>query len=170
MIATHPALERPWYRHGWVWALIAIPASSVAVGIVMIVAAVSSPGDLVRDDYYRAGLAINQDLTAARRAAALGLEASLTDRGSAGLLLRVQAAPDAAIDFPDADLTVLLQHPTLAERDMELTMTAVAVGRWAVTVPRFDGVRGLRVRHPQAGWLLQTELRAPTAPTRDPGA
>lgn len=151
----------PWYRHGWVWALIAIPGASVLVGIFMLVAAINSPGDLVRDDYYRAGLAINQDLTAAHLGAELGIHATLTDRGAAGLLLTVEAAPGAELVDADATLDMTLEHPTLEARDIHLKMTPVAHGRWAVTLPRFVGVRSLRVRHPTAGWLLKEDLRAP---------
>ncbi|MDZ7826539.1 MAG: FixH family protein [Gammaproteobacteria bacterium] len=67
----------PWYGHPWVWLLIAIPGLSVVGGIAMIVLATGSPNDLVRDDYYKAGLAIDQDLSEEQRAADLGITLSL---------------------------------------------------------------------------------------------
>ena len=151
----------PWYRHGWVWVLIAIPASSICFGIVMIVSATSGPTDLVRSDWYKAGLAINETLDARARADELGVTARLDDRGAGGLLLRV----DQGIVAPDADLPLELWadllHPTLAERDQRLRLDAVAHGRWAVRVDAFEGSRTLRVVAPDGSWVLEQRLRTP---------
>lgn len=152
---------RPWYGHPWVWLLIAIPGASVVGGIVMISLAMGSPNDLVRDDYYKAGLAINQDLSAEQRAEELGIHATLENRGPGHLLLRVQAPGGVSLVGPYADLMIELQHPTLAERDLQLRAGPVAHGRWALTLPRFEGTRSLRVRHPEAGWAIRREVRAP---------
>ena len=160
---------RPWYRHPWVWGLIAIPGSSVAVGIVMIVLAASGPTDLVRDDYYKAGLAINQEFGARERAAELGIEVRLLDRGAAGLLVRVDASERMEVPTDTERLRGELQHPTLAERDRRFVLDGVAFGRWAATIERFDGVRTLRVSAPDGAWVVQREVRAPQ-PAADSGA
>lgn len=152
---------QPWYRHPWVWLIIAIPGSSVLVGAFMITAALNTPGDLVQDDYYRAGVAINQDLSARRRAEELGLQAVLQNHGPDDLLLRVEAGPGVTVEAPGALLEAHLQHPTLADRDITLRMEPVANGRWAVALPRFEGTRTLEVTHPSAGWSLRQEVRAP---------
>lgn len=157
----------PWYRHAWVWGLIAIPGSSVIVGIVMITLAASGPTDLVRDDYYKAGLAINQEFGARERATELGIEVNLVDRGAAGLLVRVEAGAGVT-DFGDGGaLLGELQHPTLAARDRSFELEGVAWGRWAATVERFEGVRTLRIAAPDGAWVVQREVRAPR---RDAGA
>jgi hypothetical protein len=155
---------RPWYRHGWVWLLIAIPGSSVVVGVVMIVLAASSPNDLVRDDYYKAGLAINQDLDAERRAEALGVEVVLEARGPETILVRVDLGPGRVPDDPGAAVRLELQHPTLADRDVAVRLEPVASGRWAGIVERFDGTRHLRVEHVGDGWRVQRDVRAPRPP------
>lgn len=159
--STTPQPSAPWYRHPWVWGIIAIPGSSVIVGIVMITLAANGPTDLVRDDYYKAGLAINQEFGARERAAELGIEVRLVDRGPAGLLVRVDAG-DGATGFGDgAPLLGELQHPTLAARDRRFELEGVAWGRWAATVERFEGVRTLRVASPDGSWVVQREVRAP---------
>jgi len=157
----HRGTPRPWYGHPWVWLLIAIPGASVVLGITMIVLATGSPNDLVRDDYYKAGLAINQDLSAEQRAAELGVTMSLENRGPDRLLLRVETPEGVDPGGPDVGLSVELQHPTLAERDLQLRAGPVAHGRWALTLPHFDGTRTLRIRHPEAGWMIHREIRAP---------
>lgn len=165
-----PEAPQPWYRHPWVWLIIAIPGSSVLVGIFMITAALNTPGDLVQDDYYRAGVAINQDLSARRRADELGLQATLQNHGPDDLLLRVEAGPGVVVEAPGALLEARLQHPTLADRDVVLRMEPVANGRWAVALTRFEGTRVLRVTHPSAGWLLREEVRSPAADAERPAA
>jgi hypothetical protein len=127
----------------------------------MITAASLGPTDLVRDDYYKAGLAINQDLDARDRAAALGIEVRLVDRGPAGLLLRVDAGAGATDIEGGGIVLAELQHPTLADRDARFELDGVAWGRWATTIERFDGVRTVRVSAPDGSWVVQRELRAP---------
>ena len=47
------SVVQPWYRQGWPWFLIALPASAVIGGIITIILAVNSPNALVVDDYYK---------------------------------------------------------------------------------------------------------------------
>ena len=56
------ATTRYWYQEPLVWFLIAIPLSSVLVGMVVLWVAVDTDDGLVVDDYYKRGLAINKTL------------------------------------------------------------------------------------------------------------
>lgn len=62
----HPTA--PWWRHGYVWLLIAGPAAIVLAGIATIVIAVRSPDPVVAEDYYRRGVEINKTLAAQDKA------------------------------------------------------------------------------------------------------
>lgn len=157
------APSRPWYRHPWVWALIAIPGSSVVVGLTMLVLSIQSPHDLVRDDYYKAGLAINQDLSAARRGEALGVEVALSARGADRIDVRVDLGPGRVPEDAEIPVRLRLQHPTLEARDVEVVLDPVASGRWAGTVERFEGSRMMRIEHAGGAWIVQREVRAPAA-------
>lgn len=45
----HPArTDEPWYRNGWVWLVIAIPAATVAGCLVTVWLALANPDELVR--------------------------------------------------------------------------------------------------------------------------
>lgn len=57
---SEPAL--PWYKHRFVWFIVAIPFSAVVMGGIIIYLAVTSDDGLVADDYYKKGLAINRSL------------------------------------------------------------------------------------------------------------
>jgi len=72
----------PWYREPWPWILMAGPAAVIVAGAVTYWLAASTADGLVADDYYKRGLAINQELGRERLAAQRGIEARVTREGS----------------------------------------------------------------------------------------
>lgn len=135
----------PWYRQRWPWLLIAPPAVAVVGGIATITLAVRSNDGVVAEDYYKQGMAINQELARKERAAALGVEATVLSRGvSAGdaVVVRLSAAQPLPAE---ASLTVRLVHPgrsgadrgaVLARRSAgEDGRSAEFVGTWGDAVP-----------------------------------
>jgi hypothetical protein len=123
-MSAHAMDPTPWYRQRWPWLLIAGPATVVVAGAVTIWLAVASDDGLVADDYYKQGLAINQVIGRAERAAALALRAKVTlavdGRARAEL-----AGGDTADANPDA-ITLLLAHPTRAGGDARAELRRVA--------------------------------------------
>lgn len=65
-----------WYKQFWPWFLIFFPATAVVAGIITIILAVQSDDGLVKDNYYKAGLAINQTLELKQKARELNLIAN----------------------------------------------------------------------------------------------
>lgn len=142
----HP---RAWYRQPLVWMLIAIPGSSVLVGITMLVLAAASYDGLVLDDYYKRGMQINRDLERDRAAARLDLRAGLVfDAGERNVRVRV-ASGDAGASLPE-QLTLRLAHPTRSGLDRIVRLQAYPGGHYA---GRLDGLA--------AGfWHLQLETES----------
>lgn len=70
-------MTQPWYKHRWPWLLMIIPASSVALGVVMIVLAVRNPAILVEDNYYQEGRGINRSLALDEAAATRHIQATV---------------------------------------------------------------------------------------------
>ena len=58
----------PWWKHGYVWLIIAGPVSVILAGIGTIVIAVQTPDPVVEADYYRRGIEINKTLAARDKA------------------------------------------------------------------------------------------------------
>jgi hypothetical protein len=134
--APRPA---PWYRHRWPWLLMAGPALVVAGGAYVAWLAASTDDGLVADDYYRRGLAINQTLERATRAAALGLAADVAVAADGGVRMTLSGAGDAS---PPA-VRLRLVHPTRAGLDRAASLVRGADGRYAGRIAPADGGRWL---------------------------
>jgi hypothetical protein len=110
----------PWYKHSLVWLVIAIPAASVFAGMLMIYLAVNTDDGLVIDDYYKEGMAINQNLQRDKTAAELGLSAQLTVEKS-GDMVRLNFNKGALEQYPE-QLTLHFQHATHSGHDQILPL------------------------------------------------
>ncbi len=69
--------NRPWYREPWVWLVLGLPAVAVIASMITLVLAIRSNDGVVADDYYKRGLAINEQLARSREAVRLGLVAAI---------------------------------------------------------------------------------------------
>lgn len=75
--ATDAAATRPepWWKFGHVWLVIAGPAIVVVAGFVTFFIAARQPDPVVREDYYRKGIEINQTLQDAESSMSPALKA-----------------------------------------------------------------------------------------------
>jgi uncharacterized protein len=67
-MSTQPTPSSPWWKHGFVWLIIAGPVAVILAGIVTISLAVQRPDPVVEADYYRRGMEINKTLAARDKA------------------------------------------------------------------------------------------------------
>ncbi len=86
-----------WYKQFWPWLIISIPLSAVVFGMVMLVVASEHPDDLVADDYYRDGLAINHRLTRDRNARRLGIDGRLAQIEDGTIYFSFSNVKDSAV-------------------------------------------------------------------------
>ncbi len=121
---THTAPPPPWYRQFWPWFLIALPATAVVAGISTLVIATYEPDGVVVDDYYKQGLAINQDLDRDHKAAQLALHARVQIHSDGLLAIALQGKVHRS---PGGAAGVLL-HPTKAGRDQVTVAQRAADG------------------------------------------
>jgi len=100
--------NKPWYCQFWPWFLIALPASVVVAGLTTVYIAFKGADDLVNDNYYRDGLAINQLLEQDQAAVKMGLSADIRlDSESGELFVAIKGAEISA-----SQLFLQLLHPT----------------------------------------------------------
>ena len=140
----------PWYREPWPWILMAGPAAVLVAGAATIWLAVASADGLVADDYYKRGLAINQDLKLQRRAEERGIVARIERRPG---VLRVDlegARPEA--------LFVQLVHATRPGHDQRLRLAPVAPGTYETELPALpQGKWRLILEDPRREWKIVQE-------------
>jgi hypothetical protein len=127
-MSTPSSLAPPWYKQFWPWVLIGLPATVVVASFNLIYLAYHYSDDLVVDDYYKQGLAINQELTRQRAAEQLGLRAHLAAEGR-----RVVVTLDGSILEPQ--LRLLLSHPMEANRDLKLALSRQPNGQYSTSLP-----------------------------------
>ena len=142
---------KPWYRQFWPWFLMALPATVVVAGIGTVILAVRTPLSLVEDDYYKEGLAINQNLSSRSYAESMGLQAEI--RIWPGLLQVDMNQPGSQ------QLELQLIHATDSSLDREFVLGQLGERRFAVELDNPLVGRYHLNLHGQVGemqWLLAT--------------
>lgn len=119
-IIMNDPVNKPWYKHGWLWLVIGLPLTAVIAGITTVFIAAYNPDSLVVDEYYKEGLAINAVLDREQHARDMGLKARLEINGDK---LRMQ------LQNVKADqVMVRFIHPTRSTEDQELVLQQVEQG------------------------------------------
>lgn len=119
---------KPWYKQFWPWFLISLPGSVVIAGFITLFLAMDTSDSLVRDDYYKEGLAINQRKASERIAAQLGVRLDLRYDADGG---RMEARLN---DAPVGQLThiqLAMAHPTLSEQDASVQLDNIGSNTFA---------------------------------------
>lgn len=119
---------QPWHQQFWPWFLIVLPGSVVLAALATVYIAFLHADDLVTDDYYKTGLAINQRLEKQRAADTRGMQATVKV-----LEQRLQLRLAGLDNTPD--LRLRLSHPMEANRDFSVDMHATSLGLYLVVLP-----------------------------------
>ena len=120
MATKLPAYDKaPWYKQFWLWFLISLPASVVIAGLTTLYIANIHSDDLVADDYYKNGLAINRVLEKNAKAEALGIDAKLHFSEVAEIW---QVVVEITGSQPHSALSLSLSHPLEADRDFSVPL------------------------------------------------
>jgi hypothetical protein len=151
----------PWYRQAWPWFLISLPATAVVAGLVTFYLAARGWDGPVARDYYRQGLAINEELTRVERARALGVGATVRVGGLAvGETVRVEVAAAQPLP-PEAALRLMLVHPGRRDADRVAILARVDVsddGRRAIYAGTWQQGEA-DTRAPSVTWQAALETR-----------
>lgn len=166
---------QPWYRQPWPWFVFSLPAAAVVGGIITASLAMRSPDQVVAVDYYRRGLAINEQLARRDRAEALGVTVQLA---AAGLRSgdpvkltvhgRLPLPPEATLQVgfarggrADAEHTIVFARTGQSADGQEATFS----GAWRQDVAGQSG-GAWQVVVESASWRIETDADlAEEAPT-----
>lgn len=157
---NHRLPPTPWYRQFWPWFIIALPFTAVVASFATLIIAAHDPDGLVADDYYKEGLAINQELGREHQAAALGLTGLVRiDTIKHRLTLTLEGSAGAT---QAADIELRMIHPTRPNLDRTLRLTREADNRWSAALDNAaPGRWHVRLESAQGGWRVTGRLTLP---------
>ncbi len=149
---------RPWYKEPWLLLIIALPLASVIAGISTVIIAHQNADDLVNDDYYKIGIAINQNIEAQQEAISLGLHGRLFFSGER-VQLQLKTEQDQQSKMPQK-LMIELFHPTLKKQDVRIELSKQGPGLYAANYKNDSvvGRRYLRITPFAQDWSLKQEI------------
>jgi hypothetical protein len=145
---------QPWYTQFWPWLLISLPASAVFGGFATLYLAIQSPNALVVDDYYKAGLAINQVKHKQALAQQLQIEGLLRSDGK-----NVQLTLSGNLPISDNTMTLNVIHSTRAELDQKLILKRQTGNNFSAPVSELmPGIWYLRLEPEDQSWEIRDRL------------
>lgn len=155
--------QLPWYKQFWPWFLISLPATAVIASMITIKMAVDTADPLVKDDYYKEGMAINQDISRERLARTLGLHASFRLDPDTNEL-RVQLG--SSLSQPPPLLMLTLTHPTLGNQDQHLRLLGIGNQEYTTRLPEIvQSNWHLRLEPENREWTLAGRMELPETKT-----
>lgn len=153
--SSKPGSPEKWYRQFWPWLLIGLPGIVVIASFVTLAIAIKHADDTVADNYYKQGLAINQELSADVKARELGLRAHVElDATTLAITLEgnLQAMP--------TQLTARFIHPVSADRDFAAPLLPDSNGEYRARLAQpIDGRWTLEISQPAEAWRLRAQAR-----------
>ena len=148
--------KKSWFKQFWPWFLIILPMAAVVASISTLIIATDNKPEMVVDDYYKTGKAINADLSLLTKAKELGISGLVTQQQD-GLLIKLEGLETKA------SISFSLYHSTQSKRDKVQMLTADANGNYHYeTEDSLTGKWTLRIEPFDKQWRLQQAVRFPT--------
>jgi hypothetical protein len=134
--------------------LIGVPMSSVIVGSFFIYLAASTKDTLVRDNYYKDGLAINQELQWDKKATSLDVKLSVLIEDNTATIKLLSSR-----QVPPNTLLLKLSHPTLKDRDRDAFLQLSENGDYIGYIDTFEDSRYyLLVESVEQQWRVRKSM------------
>lgn len=148
----------PWYKQFWPWVLIILPLCAVVASVTTLFIAIDNKPDMVVEDYYKKGKAINVDITRLENAFRLALKFDLNvDENKIKLVQTFGETQSAA-------LKLKFIHRTLKINDFDLLLTANSAGEYEYTLDKpLSGKWTIQLESFDANWRIQTVDKFPTS-------
>lgn len=120
----------PWYRQVWFWMVVGPLLFIIVMCFITVSMAFHYSDDVVTDNYYKEGKAINQTLHQDERALALGLTADVRfDRTTYEVLVVINTAKPLPHSLPK-QLLLFMDHPVKKLKDQHLVLREVIQGQY----------------------------------------
>ncbi|MBV1777074.1 FixH family protein [Burkholderiaceae bacterium DAT-1] len=145
-----------WYRVPFVWLLLVLLATAVIASIMLMWVAAKTNDGVITDDYYKQGLAIEEDFHRDDMALKLGMNIQLMVGDDSR---QIHAIITAGKDQPES-LKIKFSHPTAAGRDQIITLKPDSSGMYAGTLEHgLQPIRWLIDIEAPKGWRLYDQSK-----------
>ncbi|MBT8439607.1 MAG: FixH family protein [Gammaproteobacteria bacterium] len=151
---------KAWYKQFWPWFLIALPMTAVIGSMITINIAFTDADGLVKDDYYKEGLAMNMDIARKQNAENLGVTATTRfnlEQGNISVTLN-----DASVGNLDK-LLISLIHPTRSDNDMNIMLQKTGERQYQGKIEQKvnPGNWWVRISPENDSWYIEGRLYLP---------
>ncbi|WP_028863733.1 FixH family protein [Psychromonas aquimarina] len=148
--------NKSWFKQFWPWFLIILPMTAVVGATSLLFTAIDNKPDMVVDDYYSEGKAINEDRTLLNNAKKRNIGADVEHHDKQLIVKLTGIDSKTPINFS-------LHHSTLAARDVSQLLTADAAGSFRFESENdLNGKWMLRIEPFDKSWRLQKSIVLPT--------
>lgn len=144
----------PWYKHFWPVFMVGLISTAVIASLTTVYIAVDGSDDLVNDNYYKDGLAINMQLDQDNLAKQLGVKAQLN-------IIDNEATIALSMDAqPPSQLIAKFSHPASDTKDQQIFLFADANGIYKgnISIPKQRFYVQILGAHDGAFWRLDGEI------------
>jgi len=125
--------NKPWYKHPWLWFLIAIPVVSVTLSFTMLFVALDNKDSEVEGDWRKNKKAIQENFNRENYASALSINALLSVNGNQ-LTVKISSPYPLDKDALPKQLNVIFSHPTHENKDLRLVLNQQNNGDYQTTI------------------------------------
>lgn len=147
---------KPWYKQFWPWLLISLPVFSVVKAVHTVYIMNKQNPDLVVDDYYAEGKAINMNLAKYREAASRNLSGGVLLAGNK-VIVNLKANP-----LLGDKLQLTFVHNTVASKDFKVLAERSGELMFVADLPSvIDGKWNLVVSDTKEEWKLRASFVLP---------
>ncbi|NMM41780.1 FixH family protein [Pseudoalteromonas arctica] len=147
----------PWYKNFWPWFLIFFPLVAIIGCISLFITAIGNGPDMVVDDYYKKGKAINLELSKFNKAKALYLHGELTV-DSDKISFKFNKGDSSNIHA----LKLSFYHRTIQDHDFAIHLTPNANGEFtAIIAPFINGAYTVFIEPTDGSWKLKENITLP---------
>jgi hypothetical protein len=130
---TDTVENKPWYKHPWLWFLIAIPVVSVTLSFTMLFVAINHKDSEVEGDWRKNKKAIQENFHRETYASALSIHALLSINNNQ-LSIKISSPYPLDKEALPKQLNVVFSHPTHENKDVRFVLNQQSNGDYQASI------------------------------------
>lgn len=132
---TDTVENKPWYKHPWLWFVIAIPVVSLILSFTMLFTALTHKDSEVEGDWRKNKKAVQENFHRETYASALSIDAIVTINNQQ-ITVQISSPHNLDTEALPKQLNLVFAHPTHENKDLRLVLNQQANGQYQTTIPQ----------------------------------